>query len=321
MSDRSARRRAREQARLKEAEALLQEEEKSAEDHADEDDDDVDEDQEEGEVQGEARGGGDVDSVSEGAEDDEGREEQEEEEAKGGDGENPQSKENGSFFAKTLLDLVQKPKKRSAADLDDASDDEDVDEDDKSDEEDSEEDSAGDGTTVLTKRKTKEMKENEKLRREARKRKRVRKAKREAREQGMEPPQAADIAFERQLRKIATKGVVMLFNTINTHQNKKRALTEDKNDSSKKKGINVKGASKDSFLDMLKQGATKKAPATSDVEDEEVDEDGPATEAGAGWGVMRDDYMIGAKLSDYGKAEAGEELDDDEGAEIESVSD
>lgn len=227
------------------------------------------------------------------------------------EGENATSKdagrENGAFFAKTLMDLVDKSHSHS---------DDEEDDDDKDDDEDSENSEAesGEETTVLTKRKTKEMKENEKLRREARARKRARKAKREQRERGIEDPATADFTFERQLRKIATKGVVMLFNTIQTHQAKKRQQQSEANKEAEK----VKAASKDSFLDMLKQGS-KADPAGGVSESEMEDNDDPAA-AKSGWGAMRDDYMLGAKLKDYGKGNE-EEMEDDEGAELESVSD
>jgi hypothetical protein len=72
-------------------------------------------------------------------------------------------------------------------------------------------------------------------------------------------PDATTANYERGLRKAATKGVVQLFNAIHQHQvNKERLAREKKMEGKGKSEVakEIKQASKTSFLEMLKGGAS-----------------------------------------------------------------
>ncbi|GLD97134.1 hypothetical protein PINS_up005817 [Pythium insidiosum] len=104
-------------------------------------------------------------------------------------------------------------------------------------------------------------------------------------------PSHASAAKDRTLRKIATKGVVALFNAIAKHQHQVGKPTE-------KEDKKVKELSKESFLGLLKSAKGDKEPSASKTE--------TAASANKTWSVLQDDYMMGAKMKDWDAAHAPE---------------
>ena len=105
------------------------------------------------------------------------------------------------------------------------------------------------------------------------------------------------------MRKIATKGVVALFNAIQKHQ------TKVPGDSGAKRGKqrSAKDVSKDSFLDMLKRGggegkSKKKAKTIAAVATKGESKDSSKT-----WNALNPDLMMGATLKDFDNADAVDE--------------
>lgn len=117
-------------------------------------------------------------------------------------------------------------------------------------------------------------------------------------------PDFSGADLEGKLRKVATRGVVKLFNAIKMHQktseNVPSATTRTvTNDAVKKK-----------FMESLKRSNARKEGsngATEDNSDEEASvRKSAAKKAGAGsstpsWEVLRDDYLLGAKMKDWNK--------------------
>ena len=101
----------------------------------------------------------------------------------------------------------------------------------------------------------------------------------------------AKINAERDLKRIATRGVVALFNAIGAHQ---RATSQSASAS-------IGEASKESFLKMLQEKATGKIsrPADNgegddnDADDmeEDAEEDTRPVSSSSGWKVLQDDYL------------------------------
>ncbi|GBM51233.1 RRP15-like protein [Araneus ventricosus] len=93
---------------------------------------------------------------------------------------------------------------------------------------------------------------------------------------------------ERELVRIATRGVVHLFNTVEKHQ--KTVKSSKKNKQKDKKLSVVKG----NFMDILKECAKK---------DKDVQEDPAAKKAKqeATWSILKDDFMMGAEMKDWDK--------------------
>jgi len=150
------------------------------------------------------------------------------------------------------------------------------------------EDDVVDSDTVLTKRKTKEMKEIEQQKKQARDTKVNRQQRKRSREDGLLRPELAAPSIERKLRKVATKGVVVLFNAIQKHQNGSKSVEEPVT-------TQVKDLPKEKFLDILKKGKAKPA----------------------GWNIMKDDFMIGANMKDM---EHEQSSDGESDVEFEEVS-
>lgn len=180
---------------------------------------------------------------------------------------------------------------------------------------------------VLAKRKTKAEQELAEEQRAKRSRMAAAAQKKKLGETGMAKPEQAshtDIDYERQMKRIATRGVVALFNAINTHQ---REAAEDTSVTARE----VKQMSKENFLSMLKAssgggdsergGKVGKAAgrgarhededeggADEGFEDEEEDGDDAAATT---WSVLRDDYMMdrGKSVRDW------ERYEDEDGSE------
>ncbi|KAJ8723828.1 hypothetical protein PYW07_007808 [Mythimna separata] len=107
---------------------------------------------------------------------------------------------------------------------------------------------------------------------------------------------------ERLLTKIATKGVVQLFNAV---RNQQKSLEQemDRNDlSESKKEKILKKFDKRAFLDTL-MGQSKSIIVdehTKVAKNEIKDEDKPK------WSALRDDFMMGAKMKDWDKESVDE---------------
>ena len=130
---------------------------------------------------------------------------------------------------------------------------------------------------------------------------------------------------ERRLVRVATRGVVQLFNAVQQQRRAVRALTA----SDEKDRADLAGKSKQA--EMSREGfmqLIRTAPAVERAEEAQKGSgrDGGAGkggggEKGAGWSVLKDDYMLGGKLTDWDKqadeSEGEQELEDEEEMEVE----
>lgn len=118
-----------------------------------------------------------------------------------------------------------------------------------------------------------------------------------------------DIELESMHRRVATRGVVALFNTIAQHQ-QQRALQQT--DSRSKEDNRLKTMSKHGFLDMLKKtGPTKIKPASDKFESPQKSQSKNGNKSGSGWNALKDDFMMNAKLKDWDKTLSEDESGDD----------
>ena len=120
-----------------------------------------------------------------------------------------------------------------------------------------------DAGPVLAKRKTKQMKEQEAEKSERKRMRTDRAAKKALKEVGLHTPDFRDIEQERMLRRVATRGVVALFNAIAKQQH---ALDAGDVEDAVGSARDVKQLAKDNFIQMLKgreKGAAEPAAATS----------------------------------------------------------
>ncbi|KAK9703166.1 Rrp15p [Popillia japonica] len=102
---------------------------------------------------------------------------------------------------------------------------------------------------------------------------------------------------ERTLSKIATRGVVQLFNAIKSQQIDTNTKLEQAGPMEVKRSRVLKNVNKKAFLDMLMQEKSE------NVEEKEFGggSDSKSAPKEKTWNVLRDDFMIGAKLKDWDK--------------------
>ncbi|CAG4954254.1 unnamed protein product [Parnassius apollo] len=102
---------------------------------------------------------------------------------------------------------------------------------------------------------------------------------------------------ERLLTKIATKGVVQLFNAVRNQQKTlEKELNKDLTESKKEKIL--KKFDKRAFLDTL-MGQTKSIVV--DVQTQSLKNEVKTEEEKPKWNALRDDFMMGAKMKDWDK--------------------
>ncbi|CAG0878648.1 unnamed protein product [Darwinula stevensoni] len=114
---------------------------------------------------------------------------------------------------------------------------------------------------------------------------------------GRVKPDLNDRGKERELMRIATRGVVQLFNAVREHQKtlKKELMKVGASEVAKEKV--QRSINHDKFLQLLNRAAEPQAPVGRSV----------MATSGTNWEVLRDDYMIGAKMRDWEKESSGEE--------------
>jgi len=151
---------------------------------------------------------------------------------------------------------------------------------------------------------------------------------------------ANEIEGERTHRRIATRGVVALFNAISKHraavaaeaaakeQEKQNAREEGRSARKKGEESGVSSQTKHGFLDMIK----KSAPSSGAQKDDDSGATGTRKQGGAtqqngennkkesavGWSALKDDYMMNSKLKDWDKM--SDDDDDDEPSKFDAAS-
>ncbi|EZA58964.1 hypothetical protein DMN91_010674 [Ooceraea biroi] len=123
-------------------------------------------------------------------------------------------------------------------------------------------------------------------------------------------PSITDRERERMLQKIATKGVVQLFNAVKQQQTDIRKKMVRAGPLERKREQVLKNIDKNAFLDIL-MGGSKSVPVDNPVKsDKTVEESTVQSNKNKNdkiWSVLRDDFVMGAKLKDWDKRDAEEE--------------
>uniref|UniRef100_A0AAZ1XZU0 RRP15-like protein n=1 Tax=Oreochromis aureus TaxID=47969 RepID=A0AAZ1XZU0_OREAU len=116
------------------------------------------------------------------------------------------------------------------------------------------------------------------------------------------PDIVKDRETEKALQRIATRGVVQLFNAVRKHQKTVEEKVKDAGGSDRKKAKILGSVSKKDFIDVLRReeggvratGKTEKDAVSSQMFVAAVEK--PA------WTVLRDDFMMGATMKDWDKS-------------------
>jgi len=122
-----------------------------------------------------------------------------------------------------------------------------------------------------------------------------------------------ELEQERFHRRVATRGVVALFNAITQHQSSNNTDNESNNVSSKRKGETLK-LTKHGFLDKIKAASMTKGSDTKDeayTSRSETDIGDRKEKTTSSWGALKDDYMMDSKKN-WDEVSSDEEPSDEE---------
>ncbi|KAL6108651.1 rrp15 [Pungitius sinensis] len=117
------------------------------------------------------------------------------------------------------------------------------------------------------------------------------------------PDVVKDRDTERALQRIATRGVVQLFNAVRKHQKTIDIKVKEVGGSERKKAKLLSSVTKKDFIDVLR--GTEGGSARNTAEDTTVD----LAEKQSSWSVLSDDFMMGATMKDWDKDSDREEDD------------
>uniref|UniRef100_A0A8C7CFA2 RRP15-like protein n=1 Tax=Oncorhynchus kisutch TaxID=8019 RepID=A0A8C7CFA2_ONCKI len=127
------------------------------------------------------------------------------------------------------------------------------------------------------------------------------------------PDVVKDRENERNLQRVATRGVVQLFNAVRKHQKTVDEKVKEAGGSERKKAKLLSSVSKKDFINVLRgtEGGSEVVTKTERQMTGREAEEKPA------WSVLRDDFMMGASMKDWDKEsdEEGGEQEAPEGVE------
>eukprot|EP00041_Stephanoeca_diplocostata_P003147 m.32167 g.32167 ORF g.32167 m.32167 type:complete len:289 (-) comp14090_c0_seq4:258-1124(-) len=170
---------------------------------------------------------------------------------------------------------------------------------------------------VLSKAKTIQEDEDDGAAQKAREERLAQKARDNAAHQ-TDVSHSTSLVFETKLRKIATRGAVVLFNAVRKQQ-KATVETENAASATAKKKLTAAGGASDrkGFIDMLKKSAAAKAAKSADGKKNAGKDVASDASLSDGWRVLQDGYMTKGKHKDWedgdGDAGTAEQLADDIG--------
>lgn len=118
------------------------------------------------------------------------------------------------------------------------------------------------------------------------------------------PSVVKDRESERALQRIATRGVVQLFNAVRTHQKTVDNSVKESGSSERKKAKLLSSVSKKDFIDVLRRTEGGSKGSVNNVKS--TAESGPGT---PNWSVLNDDFMMGATMKDWDKDSETEDAD------------
>ncbi|KAM3855975.1 RRP15-like protein [Vipera latastei] len=135
----------------------------------------------------------------------------------------------------------------------------------------------------------------------------------------VKPNIVKDREVERNLQRIATRGVVQLFNAVRKHQTNVDEKIKEAGSSERKRAQLMSSVSKRDFINVLRgmdgkeMGQNPARKSSNSRQDKSKSEEAPA------WSILRDDYMMGASMKDWDK-ESEEENNAGEDSSIKQES-
>jgi len=113
-------------------------------------------------------------------------------------------------------------------------------------------------------------------------------------------PNVLERNSERILSKTATRGVVQLFNAVRDHQKDVKTKLKDAGGSFRKQEKVYKNLDKNSFMEMLsgKSMSNQRSGESQPPKKQKLERDN-STNSQSSWSILREDYMLGAKMKDW----------------------
>ncbi|XP_072265976.1 RRP15-like protein [Pyxicephalus adspersus] len=113
----------------------------------------------------------------------------------------------------------------------------------------------------------------------------------------VKPDVVRDRELDRNLQRVATRGVVQLFNAVRTHQSKVNDKLQEAGNSERKRSKLMSSVSKKDFIDVLRGKETKSDQKVK----RESKKNTAKKEDSSEWNILRDDFMMGASMKDWDK--------------------
>ncbi|XP_007471920.1 PREDICTED: RRP15-like protein isoform X1 [Lipotes vexillifer] len=121
----------------------------------------------------------------------------------------------------------------------------------------------------------------------------------------VKPDVVKDKETERNLQRIATRGVVQLFNAVQKHQKNVDEKVKEAGGSIRKRAKLISTVSKKDFISVLRgmDGSTNEKSLTG--KNSKAKQTEAKSEEGPGWAILRDNFMMGASMKDWDKGSDG----------------
>uniref|UniRef100_UPI00398E4FEE RRP15-like protein isoform X2 n=1 Tax=Pristiophorus japonicus TaxID=55135 RepID=UPI00398E4FEE len=169
----------------------------------------------------------------------------------------------------------------------------------------------GNKPTILAKNKEKQKEKEKQKKAMIEKMKKLDKKKEWEQMCRVKPDVVRDRDTERNFQRIATRGVVQLFNAVRKHQTSVDEKVKEVGGSEQKRAKLLSSVSKKDFISVLRgsgqnvhrDSAERTANSGKQVE--------VKSEDGAAWNILRDDFMMGATMKDWDK-----ESEEEQGADV-----
>ncbi|XP_419413.2 RRP15-like protein [Gallus gallus] len=122
----------------------------------------------------------------------------------------------------------------------------------------------------------------------------------------VKPDVVKDRDRERNLQRIATRGVVQLFNAVRTHQKNVDEKVKKGARSERQRAKLLSSVSKKDFINVLRSMEGAKGNRNSARKAAKSKQGEVKSEEGPEWNILRDDFMMGASMKDWDKESDGE---------------
>ncbi|XP_058880292.1 RRP15-like protein isoform X1 [Acipenser ruthenus] len=132
----------------------------------------------------------------------------------------------------------------------------------------------------------------------------------------VKPDVVTDRETERNFQRIATRGVVQLFNAVRKHQTNIDEKVKETGGSERKRAKLLSSVSKKDFIDVLRGNKSEKQSKAEKGKQVEV-----KSEDKTSWNILRDDFMMGATMKDWDKESDEGQAGEAHGEEDNSFSD